>query len=63
MTVLCCPFAVNFNWWVLSAAGTFDHAVKIYGGDTSNATINIPPDSAGKTIHVICEVTETGHTT
>ena len=52
---------LKFNWWVLSAAGTFDQTVEISANNgASVATINVPPDSAGKTFHVICEVTDDG---
>ena len=51
---------LTFNWWILSAAGTYDKAVELSGDDTRIATINVPPDSAGKTFHVICEVTDDG---
>ncbi len=52
--------SLKFNWWILSAAGTYDRAVEISGGSTSIATINVPSGSAGKTFHVICEVTDDG---
>lgn len=52
--------SLTFKWWVLAAAGTDDRAVEISGNSTSVATITVPPDSAGKTIHVICEVTDNG---
>ena len=52
--------SLKFNWWILSAAGTYDNAVEISGSSTSVATINSPSDSAGKTFHVICEVTDDG---
>ena len=51
---------LGFHWWVLPAAGTYDKPVEITSGDSDKATIRIPPDSAGKTFHVICEVTDNG---
>jgi len=51
---------LKFNWWVLTAAGTYNQPVKIEGGDTHTATIHIPADSAGKSFHLICEVTDDG---
>jgi len=50
----------KFSWWVLSEAGTYANEVAISGGDSARATITIPPDAAGKSIHVICEVTDGG---
>jgi hypothetical protein len=52
--------SLTFKWWILSAAGTYEGSLEISGSDTSVATINVPPDSAGKTFHVICEVTDNG---
>lgn len=51
---------LTFKWWVLSEAGTYAGAVKIANPDTSRATVEIPTDSAGKSFHVICEVTDDG---
>ena len=51
---------LRFHWWVLSAAGTYDKPVEIAGGNSNKATITIPRDSAEKTFHVICEVTDNG---
>lgn len=51
---------LTFQWWVVSEAGTYAGAVKIANPDTSRATVEIPADSAGKSFHVICEVTDDG---
>lgn len=51
---------LSFIWWVLSDAGTYKQAVGIRGRDQSKATLDVPVNSAGKTIHVICEVTDDG---
>ncbi|WP_145169315.1 DUF1593 domain-containing protein [Rubripirellula lacrimiformis] len=51
---------LTFHWWVLSAAGTLPGDVKITNGDKSVASIEVPHGSAGKTFHVICEVTDDG---
>lgn len=52
---------LTFNWWVLPEAGTYSGAVTIVNADTENARIKTPADMAGKSIHIICEVTDTGH--
>lgn len=52
--------SLTFKWWILSAAGTYGESLEISGSDTSIATINVPLGSAGKTFHVICEVTDNG---
>lgn len=51
---------LKFSWWVLSEAGTSSREITISGGDSSQATVAVPSDAAGKTVHVICEVTDDG---
>jgi len=51
---------LKFSWWVLGEAGTYENHVKITGGNTARARIEVPADAAGKSIHVICEVTDDG---
>jgi hypothetical protein len=51
---------LEFNWWVLSEAGTYEKEVVIRDGSTPVAAIEIPADAAGKTMHVVCEVTDAG---
>jgi Protein of unknown function (DUF1593) len=51
---------LKFSWWVLSEAGTYSREVTISGDDSSRAAIQVPSNAAGKTIHVICEVTDEG---
>jgi hypothetical protein len=51
---------LKFSWSVLSEAGTYHKEVRITGGDSARVTVAVPPDAAGKTIHVICEVTDDG---
>jgi hypothetical protein len=51
---------LKFSWWVLSEAGTYSKDVEVSGEDSARATISVPSDAAGKSIHVICEVTDDG---
>ena len=51
---------LTFKWWALSEAGTYAQDVNISNNNTSKATVDVPPDSAGKTFSVICEVTDNG---
>jgi hypothetical protein len=51
---------LTFKWWVLSEAGTYAGNVNIASHDASRATVEIPSDSAGKSFHLICEVTDDG---
>ena len=52
------PF--TFRWWVLPEAGTYPGNVSLSNGNKSRVEVQIPPDAAGKTIHLICEVTDSG---
>ena len=51
---------LTFSWWVLPEAGTYTQVVPIAGRDSNHATVEVPSDSAGKSFHVICEVTDDG---
>ena len=41
-------------------AGTYPSEITLAHADTATATLNIPSDGAGKSFHVICEVTDDG---
>lgn len=51
---------LSYNWWYLPEAGTYAGAIEINDADTPKATITIPADAAGESIHIICEVTDNG---
>jgi len=51
---------LTYKWWVLSEAGTYDGDVVIMNANTEKVRIMMPSDAAGKSIHVICEVTDNG---
>lgn len=51
---------LTLKWWVLPEAGTYKGEVAIDDKTKSIARVYIPENSAGKTIHVICEVTDRG---
>jgi hypothetical protein len=51
---------LTFSWWVMSEAGTYTKDISLSGKDSSKAVVNIPDDAAGKSFHVICEVTDNG---
>ena len=51
---------LKFNWWIQSDAGTYSRKVNLSNSISSIATVNVPSDSAGKSFHVICEVTDDG---
>ena len=51
---------LTFKWWVLPEAGTYASSVNISISSSNTASVDVPTDSAGKTFHVICEVTDNG---
>jgi len=51
---------LNYNWWILTEAGTYQQPVEIENNTSSKITLTIPADAAGKDFHVICEVTDSG---
>jgi len=44
----------------LIEAGSYAQDITISGNDTNRAAVQVPSDSAGKSFHVICEVTDNG---
>jgi hypothetical protein len=51
---------LNFKWWVQPEAGTYTKDITITKSDTGVITVDVPADSAGKTFHLICEITDNG---
>lgn len=51
---------LSFSWWIFPEAGTYAGNVRILGSGSNRATVEVPDDSAGKSFHVICEVTDSG---
>jgi hypothetical protein len=51
---------LTFKWWNLPAAGTYNGKLNIIDANSKSLIINVPSNSAGKSFHVICEVTDTG---
>ncbi len=52
--------SLTYKWWILPEAGTYKKDIPVEGHDTSRATLVVPSDAAGKTFHVICEITDNG---
>ncbi|NQU88108.1 MAG: DUF1593 domain-containing protein [Mariniphaga sp.] len=52
--------SLTYLWWVQPEAGTYPDKVNITNSNTSIATVEVPSNSAGKSFHVICEVTDDG---
>jgi hypothetical protein len=51
---------LSYTWWVQPEAGSYMGKVEIKNSLSDQATVEIPKDSAGKTFHLICEVTDDG---
>ncbi|RPI06179.1 MAG: DUF1593 domain-containing protein [Ignavibacteriae bacterium] len=52
--------SLTFKWWIQPEAGTYSGNITISNSNSSKATINVPSNSAGKSIHVICEIKDNG---
>jgi len=52
--------SLSFRWWTYIEAGTYPAAPTIQGARDQVATVTIPTDASGHSIHVILEVTDTG---
>jgi hypothetical protein len=53
--------ALKYKWWILPEAGSYTGGRAAIAGDSSDrASLRVPADAAGTTIHVICEVTDDG---
>ncbi|NKB66208.1 MAG: DUF1593 domain-containing protein [Candidatus Latescibacteria bacterium] len=52
--------AFTVAWWVYQEAGTYEGAVPLEIGAELDAHLTVPDNAAGKEIHVICEVVDTG---
>jgi hypothetical protein len=51
---------LSYAWFVYPDAGTYSGAVTIDGAASSAATVHVPADAAGKEIHVLLGVTDSG---
>lgn len=51
---------LQFNWWILPEAGSYEKEIAIPNNTSDKIRIKLPSDSAGKNFHVICEVTDNG---
>jgi hypothetical protein len=52
---------VVFHWWQYREAGSYDGIIEIRDAGKQDASFTVPGDAGkGKTIHIICEVTDTG---
>lgn len=52
--------SLTYLWWTQPEAGTLTENVLISNSNSGKATLTIPSNAAGKSFHVICEVTDNG---
>ncbi len=52
--------ALNYRWWIYEEAGSYEAAVPISDAHAARAALTVPRDAAGRSIHVILEVTDDG---
>ncbi len=53
--------ALAYKWWILPEAGSYAGEVSVGNGSDMKATVTVPADASGDTIHVICEVADNGN--
>lgn len=51
---------LSYRWFVYPEPGTYRGDVTIRDADSPKAAVGVPADAAGKTIHVILEMTDSG---
>lgn len=51
---------LNYKWWILPEAGNYTGEVKVENNNSAVASAYLPDDFTGKTLHIICEVTDNG---
>ena len=52
---------LKYRWWQYEEADTYEGTITIQNAGKRDASFTVPGDNCrGKTIHVICEVTDTG---
>lgn len=51
---------LGYRWWTYREAGSYRGEVSLENADSGSAILLVPSDAAGKTIHVILEVTDRG---
>jgi len=52
--------SLAFKWWVQPELGTFTDKINISNSYSNRVTFTVPSNSAGKSIHIICETTDNG---
>ncbi len=51
---------LTFHWWQYEEADTYEGLIDIQNSEKQEASFTVPENSQGKSIHVVCEVTDKG---
>ena len=51
---------LSYRWWLYGEAGTYESIASTTYSTSANASLRVPPDAAGRTIHVILEIRDDG---
>ena len=51
---------LSYRWYIYPEPGTYSGNAVIRGGSSPRATIEVPQDAVGKTLHIVLEVTDDG---
>ncbi len=52
---------LEYRWWQYREAGSYDGTIEIQDAEKQDASFTVPGDAGkGETVHIICEVTDTG---
>lgn len=51
---------LTYKWWYMPEAGNYNGNIEIRNADNTVSEVRIPTDAEGKTMHIICEVTDNG---
>ncbi|MFY0688556.1 MAG: DUF1593 domain-containing protein [Cyclobacteriaceae bacterium] len=49
---------LTYEWWQYEEADTYEGEIDLKGSDNQAASFVVPASSEGKTIHIVCEVTD-----
>ena len=52
--------SLQYKWWILHEAGTYANEISLDNPTDPKLHFTVPADAVGKTIHIICEVTDDG---
>ena len=52
---------LEYRWWQYQEVGSYDGTIEIQGAGKQDASFIVPGNAGqGKTVHIICEVTDNG---